>query len=271
MAPMPQSRLALVYLLFSSPLCLVTAYESSPVPSVASEVHAAELKAAQSQSAMKAAEAKAAQEVSSAESEAAGAQSAMQAAEAKAAQQIRVADSKAAEAQSAMRAAEAKSKQAESRAEQAQLAEKAEAAKAARQVSSAHKDVTNAQSAERSEEYYAAEKMKFMSNEAATQIHIAQSEGIAQSEAASARAEQTQTNAESAVINYQLVAFLMIAIIFFLTVRLTKQGRAFKERVSERISGMVGRKDDKKKPLLEAHGKVVTVKPLLPDNAWIGA
>lgn len=65
------------------------------------------------------------------------------------------------------------------------------------------------------------------------------------------------------------VYFYLLSCVFLCLVILQKspQGKAFKERMSERLSGVVGRKDEKKRPLLN-NGKS-SVAPL--DDQAIGA
>merc|ERR1712078_545372 len=110
--------------------------------------------------------------------------------------------------------------------------------------------------------------MAFLSHKAAKQVHSAQSE------VASARSAQTQTQSEYSVVSHLLVAFPMLVILFLFFWTKTPRGRAFKDRMSERISGrisgVVGRKDDKKKPLLSKSEKEKNAVAPLPEHA-IGA
>lgn len=230
---MQQFCLVLTCLLFSVPLWLVDAYESSAVQSANTET------------------AYAAQQVHAAESQTdARNQSAMQSAEVKAAQQVPAADSHAAQAQSLMKAAEGKASRAKATAAQAQLAEKTQAAQGAKQVYAAQNDAGNAGAAERAEHSHAAEKIAFLSHKAATHVYSAQSDG------ASARSAQTKTEAKLSfpllappklsVVSSLLAAFPVLAILYFL-MKKTPKGRAFTDRMSERISGII---PDRKKPLL---------------------
>jgi len=223
------------------PLCLVDAYESSAVQSANTET------------------AYAAQQVHAAESQTdARNQSAMQSAEVKAAQQVHAADSHAAQAQSLMKAAEAKATRAKATAAQAQLAEKIQAAQGAKKEYAAQRDAGNAGAAERAQgmlshkEFaeYAGVLAAFLSHKAVTHVHAAQSEG------ASARSAKAKTDAklsfpllappQLSVVSSLLAAFPVLAILYFL-MKKTPKGRAFTDRMSEKISGII---PDKKKPLL---------------------
>merc|ERR1719498_263279 len=105
--------------------------------------------------------------------------------------------------------------------------------------------------------------MAFMSHKAAKQVHSAQSE------VASEKSAETKTKAESSVLSHLLFAFPFIVILFFL-IQKTPKGRAFKERMSEGISGVVGRRDEKRKPLLAKSEKEKSAVTPLPEPA-IGA
>merc|ERR1712193_701 len=172
--------------------------------------------------------AKAAQEIHSAKLEAAKAQSLQKAAEAEASRKVQAAQSEAAQAQSARKAAEAKASQAESEAAQAQ-------------------------SAQRTEETKAAQQIRFLDARTAQQVNSAQSQ------AAHAESVKKTSQAKANTGETIMAGTIILLLIFSAIAGKTPQGRAFKERMSERISGVVGRKNEKRQPLLD---KANAVSPL---------
>merc|ERR1711985_105155 len=155
--------------------------------------------------------------------------------EAKAAQEIHSAKLEAAKAQSSRKAAEAKASQevqaAQSEAAQAQ-------AKAASEVHSAESKAAEARAAQKAAEAKASQ---------------------AQSEAAHAESVKKTSQAKANTGETIMAGTIILLLIFSAIAGKTPQGRAFKERMSERISGVVGRKNEKRQPLLD---KANAVSPL---------
>jgi hypothetical protein len=85
----------------------------------------------------------------------------------------------------------------------------------------------------------------------------------ANSQAAQAESAEKMSNAKSVQDDHSVYMMAAAFIVLLIVSQKTPQGRAFKERMSGKISGIVGRTNDKKKPLLDK-GKVVS--PF--DAAW---
>merc|ERR1712193_519365 len=152
---------------------------------------------------------------------------------AKAAQEIHSAKLEAAKAQSLQKAAEAEASRkvqaAQSEAAQAQSARKAAQAK----------------SAQRTEETKAAQQIRFLDARTAQQVNSAQSQ------AAHAESVKKTSQAKANTGETIMAGTIILLLIFSAIAGKTPQGRAFKERMSERISGVVGRKNEKRQPLLD--------------------
>merc|ERR1711904_464212 len=159
--------------------------------------------------------------------------------------------SEAANAQAAQKAAQEKAEQqvhsSENQAALAQSEQKAAEAKAAQQVRDAEEEAAQARSALVTEEAKASSKLHFLESNASLKEDSLKAKAV------------NQGNMDE-IVFLSTTAFLLIVIV---AVWKTPQGRAFKERMSSRISGKVGRSDEKKQPLLKADKKV--------DETMVGA
>jgi len=230
------------------PLSLVNAADTQAqaaqqIPSLES----AEAKIGQLRQEVHSAEATEDEEAKKATAEVTQAQSVEKAAEDKARQE----DHEAAQAQAAQKAAEAKAEQqvqsSETEAADAQSAQKAAEAKAAQQVHAAEAEAAQARSVLATEEAKDSSKLHFL------EAKMSQKEDTLKAKAVN------QGNMDELVF-LSTSAFLLIVIA---AIWKTPQGKAFKERMSQRISGKVGRTEPKKVPLLKAANNV--------DEKMVGA
>jgi len=105
-------------------------------------------------------------------------------------------------------------------------------------VDAVESQAAQAQSALKSEERKAAQKIQFLDVKTARQVRAAKSE-----------ASHAQSTSRS---SSYVTLFLFLSLIFMLVkFGSSPRGRAFKDRMSNRLSGMVGRKNDKVQPLLK--------------------
>lgn len=107
-------------------------------------------------------------------------------------------------------------------------------------------------------------------------MNSAQSQ-VAQAESATktskAEAVKQGKNAQAAGISAIVMAGAFLVLLVFVSlVQKTPQGRAFKERMSERLSGsLFGRQNEKKQPLLGKKTPFVENGKFVPDQSAIGA
>merc|ERR1712224_716626 len=185
------------------------------------------------------------QQVQSAESEVAQAHAAQQATEATASRDV-------AQAKSAQHAAEAKAAQeihsAESEATEAQAAQKTAVARSDQLVHAAESKAAEARSEQKEEEAKDTQFIHFLDSKTAKKVEAAKTEAA---QAESAKNDEKEKKEE---MGYHVTVFAAFLTCTFLLLTLwtqkTLRGRAFKERMSERLSGMVGKKNEKKQPLL---------------------
>jgi len=126
-----------------------------------------------------------------------------------------------------------------------------EAAKAAQ----AESEATRAQSEQKEEEAKDTQYIHFLDAKTAQKVNAAKSEATqAESETTT---EKTKAAQQSTHYTY-FTAFLACAFLLLATVaQTTPRGRAFKERASERFSGLIGRRNEKKQPLLDSNSRLV--------------
>merc|ERR1712224_307675 len=102
----------------------------------------------------------------------------------------------------------------------------------------AESQAAQARSALKSGDAKAAQQIHFLDAKTARQVHAAKSE-----------ASQAQSTSRSG--SYVTLFLFVVMLCMLVKFGSSPRGRAFKDRMSNRLSGMVGRKNDKVQPLLK--------------------
>jgi hypothetical protein len=176
------------------------------------------------------------------------------------------------------KAVEAKDRQAESAAPQAELAQKSTEAQAEQEAEAAESQAAHAKSAseaEASEAAKATREIRFLDAKASHKINSANSQAAQDEHSISVNHMY-----RSVTMFAQILSVALGVVAFLLLVLLRHRVRAFKERMSERLSGIIGHSDEKRKPLLdvepeeaksEAHKTPELPPDVEPEEAKSGA
>merc|ERR1712118_274072 len=120
-----------------------------------------------------------------------------------------------------------------------------------------------ARAEEKKEEARDIQFIRFLDKKTAKKVEAAKSEAAQAESSKNNEKEKSVTLRKQTMVGSMMIAVSMAGAFLLMVVlaQKTPQGRAFKERASERLSGLVGRRNEKKQPLL----------PKEVDNRIVGA